>query len=100
MDQTGYVASYLIPDPPLDNRYAMIFDAVDGAKRSRLYAPFVKVTARGNDQVQQADVTMVDMTFTFYPGLIDDVPGVGKRYIDYATPAIMNYFPTATDNGF
>jgi hypothetical protein len=94
---SAYVAAYIIPDPPLDNRYAMIFDAVDGAKLSRLYAPFTKVTARGNDQVQQADVTMVDMTFTFYPGIIKAgtetaVSGVGKRYIDYATPRIMDYF--------
>lgn len=87
-----YVASYILPDPPKDNRYAMIFDAIDGNKRSRLYAPFTKVTARGNDQVQQADVTTVDMTFTFYPGLINGDTGVGKRYLDYATPRILEYF--------
>jgi hypothetical protein len=87
-----YVASYILPDPPLDNRYALIADAIDGTKRSRLYAPFTKVTARGNDQVQQADITMTEMTLTFYPGLINGVAGVGKRYIDYATPRIMEYF--------
>lgn len=82
-----YVASYVIPDPPADNRYSLIFDSVDGDKSMRLYAPFAKVTARGNDQVQQADVEALDLTFTFYPGTIDDgtdsVTGVAKRYIDY-----------------
>lgn len=84
---TGTVASYIIPDPPDDNRYSLIFDSVDGDKLMRLYAPFAKVTARGNDQVQQADVEMMDLTWTFYPGIIDDgvtqVAGVAKRYIDY-----------------
>lgn len=82
------VASYIIPDPPFDNRYSFIFDSVDGAKAMRLYAPFGKVTARGNDQIQQADVTSLDLTITLYPGTIDDgtdvVEGaVAKRFINY-----------------
>jgi hypothetical protein len=86
---TGNIASYIIPDPPDDNRYSVIFDSVDGDKAMRLYAPFAKVTARGNDQIQQADVSSLDVTFTFYPGILDDgtddpITGVvAKRYIDY-----------------
>ncbi len=86
-----HVASYVIPDPPDDNRYALIFDSVDGAKSMRLYAPFAKVTARGNDQVQQADVENIDLTWTFYPGDIDGEPGVAKRLIDYGMD-MADYF--------
>jgi hypothetical protein len=63
----------------------------------RLYAPFAKVTARGNDQVQQADIESIDITWTFYPGIIDDgtdqVAGVAKRYIDYGQD-VTAYFGT------
>lgn len=79
----GWQASYIIPDPPADNRYAVVFDSDDGIKQMRMYAPNAKVTARGNDQIQQADVTTLDLTWTFYPGTIGGVPGVAKRYIDY-----------------
>jgi hypothetical protein len=75
---------YVIPDPPTDNRYSLILDSIDGAKRQRLYAPFAKVTARGNDQAQQGDIVMTDMTFTFYPGIIGTVSNaVVQRTIDY-----------------
>jgi hypothetical protein len=90
------IASYIIPDPPEDNRYSLIFDSVDGAKAMRLYAPYAKVTARGNDQVQQADAEMLDLTWTFYPGTIDDgtdvVEGaVAKRFINYGKD-VSDYF--------
>lgn len=75
---------YTIPDPPADNRYSLIFDSIDGTKRQRLYAPFAKVTARGNDQAQQGDIVMTDMTFTFYPGIIGtQTNAVAQRTIDY-----------------
>lgn len=94
---SGTVASYVIPDPPDDNRYSLIFDSIDGDKSMRLYAPFAKVTARGNDQVQQADIESIDITWTFYPGIIDDgtdqVAGVAKRYIDYGQD-VTAYFGT------
>jgi len=77
---TPFIASYVIPDPPGDNRYAAIFDSDDGIKQMRLWAPNIKVTARGNNQVQQADLTTTDLTFTFYPGTGNVV---AKRYIDY-----------------
>jgi hypothetical protein len=76
--------AYILPDPPADNRYALIFDSIDGAKRQRLYAPHAKVTARGNDQAQQGDITMTDMTFTMYPGIIGtQTNAVAQRTIDY-----------------
>src|SRR5215469_7907226 len=40
------IASYIVPDPPADNRYAMVFDSIDGTKKQRLFAPNCKVTAR------------------------------------------------------
>jgi hypothetical protein len=93
-----YIASYVIPDPPEDNRYSAIYDSVDGEKAMRLYAPFAKVTARGNDQIQQADVTSLDITWTFYPGIIDDGTdqdaGVAKRFIQYGQD--MSAYFTAT----
>ena len=97
------VASYIIPDPPFDNRYSFIFDSIDGDKAMRLYAPFAKVTARGNDQIQQADVTMLDITVTLYPGTIDDgtdvVEGaVAKRFINYGMD-MSAYFGTGTTRG-
>lgn len=78
-----YIASYTIPDPPADNRYAVIFDSIDGAKAMRLYAPYVKVTARGNDQVQQADIEALNMTMTMYPGNVAGSIYVAKRFINY-----------------
>jgi hypothetical protein len=91
-----FVASYVIPDPPGDNRYSLIFDSIDGDKSMRLYAPFGKVTARGNDQVQQADVEAIQLTWTLYPGTIDDgtdpaVQGVAKRLISYGKD-MADYF--------
>jgi hypothetical protein len=78
-----FVASYTIPDPPADNRYAFVWDTVDGTKAMRLYAPFTKITARGNDQPQQADVESLDMTATMYPGNVAGSIYVAKRWINY-----------------
>jgi hypothetical protein len=92
------IASYVIPDPPTDNRYAMVFDAIDGTKKMRLFAPNVKCTARGDDVVQQADVEALQFTFMFYPGVINQtggpVTGVAKRYINFtgSNVTVANYF--------
>jgi hypothetical protein len=76
--------TYIVPDPPADNRYAFIFDSIDGLKQQRLYAPFAKITARGNDQAQQGDIVMTDMTITCYPGTIGSVQNaVLQRTINY-----------------
>ena len=78
-----YIASYTIPDPPADNRYAFIFDSVDGTKAMRLYSPYAKVTDRGPDQVQQADIEQLEMTVTMYPGNVAGSIYVAKRWIQY-----------------
>jgi hypothetical protein len=86
---------YVLPDPPTDNRYSFIFDSIDGTKRQRLYAPFAKVTTRGNDQAQQGDITMTDMTITFYPGTLGGTTPqtnvVAQRTIDYGKD-VSGYF--------
>jgi len=77
-------ATYLIPDPPADNRYSLICDSVDGVKQERLYFPNVKVTARGNRQAQQGDITTSDLTFTAYPGTIGaNTSAVAQRTVNY-----------------
>jgi hypothetical protein len=86
-----YTANYIIPDPPADNRYAFIWDSVDGDKAMRLYAPYCKVTARGNDQVQQADVETADLTVTMYPGNVAGASFVAHRWINYGQ-SMAGYF--------
>lgn len=85
-------ATYIIPDPPADNRYGVIFDSIDGTKQERLYAPFAKVTARGNRQAQQGDIINTDLTFSFYPGTIGGVSGaVAQRSVNYGK-TMTTYF--------
>ena len=85
-------AVYTIPDPPADNRYGLIFDSIDGTKQERLYAPFAKVTARGNRQAQQGDIITTDLTWTFYPGTIGSNTGaVAQRAINYGK-SMTSYF--------
>jgi hypothetical protein len=84
--------TYIVPDPPADNRYSFIFDSIDGLKQQRLYAPFAKITARGNDQVQQGDIVMTDLTITCYPGTIGANTGaVLQRTVNYGK-AMTTYF--------
>lgn len=82
------ISRYVLPEVPGDNRYAVLLDTVDGNKAMRLFSPNGKVTARGNDQVQQADTENLQMTFTFYPSTItlpgqSPVRGELARYIQY-----------------
>jgi hypothetical protein len=85
-------AVYVIPDPPADNRYSLIFDSIDGVKQERLYAPFAKVTARGNRQAQQGDIITTDLTFTFYPGTIGaNTSAVAQRTVNYGK-SMTSYF--------
>lgn len=77
-------ATYIIPDPPADNRYSLICDSIDGTKQERLYFPNVKVTARGNRQAQQGDITTTELTFTAYPGVIgSNTAAVAQRTVNY-----------------
>lgn len=85
-------ATYIIPDPPADNRYSMICDSIDGTKQERLYFPNVKVTARGNRQAQQGDIITTDLTFTAYPGVIGaNTAAVAQRSVNYGK-AMTTYF--------
>lgn len=85
-------ATYIIPDPPSDNRYSLICDSIDGTKQERLYFPNVKVTARGNRQAQQGDITTTDLTFTAYPGIIgSNTAAVAQRTVNYGK-AMATYF--------
>jgi hypothetical protein len=61
------VSVYIIPEVPQDNRYALILDSVDGENQIRMFCPMAKVTDRGNDQIQQGDAEMLQMTFTLFP---------------------------------
>lgn len=78
----GY-SKYVLPEVPADNRYCLILDSIDGTKMQRLFAPSAKVTARGNDQIQQSDAEMLQLTFTFYPTTVLGVRGELVRYVGY-----------------
>lgn len=89
------ISKYVLPEVPADNRYCVLLDTIDGSKAQRLFSPNGKVTSRGNDQIQQADAEMLQMTFTFYPTTIT-IPGGSPtrgelvRYVQYnpgETPA-------------
>ncbi|MCL2728805.1 MAG: phage tail protein [Actinomycetia bacterium] len=77
------VTGYVLPEVPLDNRYCFLMDSIDGVKQMRLFAPNGKITARANDQVQQADNENLQMTSTFYPDTIDGIRGTMKRIIGW-----------------
>jgi hypothetical protein len=74
----------------------MVFDSKDGTKAQRLYAPNVKVTARGDDIQQQADVESLQMTVSFYPGTGSVADGVivAKRFINWSgtNVTVASYF--------
>lgn len=80
---SGTTASYTFPEIPTDLRYAWVFDTFDGDKQIRSFAPNGKVTARGDDQAQQGDVTALQMTTTLYPDMIGSVRATLKKYIQY-----------------
>jgi hypothetical protein len=80
----GY-SEYVIPEIPQDNRYCLVLDSIDGENQIRMFAPMAKVTARGNDQIQQGDSENLQMTFTFFPALIGSVRGSLQRYINYGS---------------
>ena len=62
--------TYTLPEEPTDNRYTWVFYTVDGDRRIWNFCPNGKVTARGDDQSQQGDVTSLQMTITLYPDMI------------------------------
>jgi hypothetical protein len=87
------LATYVLPDVPSDNRYAFIFDALDGDKEIRQYAPNGKVTARTQDVQTQADAEMLQMTLTLYPALIGSVRSCMMKLINYgALPDLTPFY--------
>jgi hypothetical protein len=90
LQPTTGIASYDLPDKPNDLRYAFVFDTMDGDKRIRLYMPNGKVTERGDEQPQTADVMPVQLTFKFYKGTSG---AAVKRYIDYGDVDVSGFFP-------
>jgi hypothetical protein len=83
LPSSGTTAVYTLPEIPTDHRYAWVFDTFDGDKQIRSFAPNGKVTARGDDQAQQGDVTSLQMTVTLYPDLIGSVRAAMKKYVQY-----------------
>lgn len=81
-------SEYVIPEVPLDNRYALVLDSIDGNNQIRMFAPMAKVTTRGNDQIQQGDSENLQLTFTLFPASITlngvTTRGSLARYINYA----------------
>lgn len=93
---TQNYSAYVLPEVPADNRYCIILDTIDGTKAQRLYSPSAKVTARGNDQIQQADAESLQMTFTFYPTTITlggvSTRGELVRYVQYPSGEVPTAF--------
>jgi hypothetical protein len=90
---SGTIVSYVASDRPWKNHYAMVFDGFDGDKKMRVACPDTFVSARGNDQVQQLDVDMLNCTMTLLPQDIDGEIGAYRRIIDYSTePDTSAYF--------
>jgi hypothetical protein len=88
---SGTVASYTFPEVPTDNRYAFVFDTIDEDRRIRSFAPNGKVTARGDEQAQQGDVTALQMTITTYPDQIGSVRAALKKYVDYGAASLTAF---------
>jgi hypothetical protein len=89
------VATYVLPEIPLDNRYCWVFDSIDssaGGKALRSYLVNGKVTTRGNDQQQQGDAEEVALTITAYPDLIGSVRASIQRYIDYGQADLTPFY--------
>jgi hypothetical protein len=75
--------TYTLPETPTDNRYAYVFYTVDQDKRIWNFCPNAKVTGRGQDQAQQGDITMLQMTLTLYPDLIGSTRAALQKTTDY-----------------
>lgn len=86
------IATYNLPEIPSDNRYCFVFDTLDGTKETRLFAPNGKVTNRGDDQQQQADIEMLQMTLTLYPALVGATRTALQRIINYGAADLTPFF--------
>jgi hypothetical protein len=88
---SGTIASYTYPATPTDNRYCFVFDTFDGDAKLRFFAPNGKVTARGDFQPQQGDVTPLQMTVTLYPDQIGSARSALKKYVDYGSRVLTAF---------
>jgi hypothetical protein len=89
---TTTIASYDLPEIPSDNRYCFVFDTLDGDKEQRLFAPNGKVTANGDDQQQQADAVMLQMTISLYPATVGSNRTALRRIVNYGAADLTPFF--------
>jgi hypothetical protein len=89
-------ASYIMDSTPKQIRYAAVFDSFDPSTEARMrsFCPLVNCTGRGNDQQEQNDITMLQLTFTLYRALIGDQYGAVMRHLDYGDADITAFFDT------
>lgn len=88
----GSTAIYQVAEIPTDNRYCFVFDTFDADKQIRIFGPNGKITNRGNDQPQQADADMLQMTIQLYPALIGDTRAALQRYVNYGALDLSPFF--------
>jgi hypothetical protein len=86
------IASYLLPEVPPNRPYAFVFDTFDDDAMIRQYVPQGKVTSQGNDQQQQADATLIQVTITAYTDLIGSTRAAQKTYINYGDRDLTPFF--------
>jgi hypothetical protein len=87
------IVRYPMPEIPPNNSYAFVWDSFDeDGAQLRNYCPQGKVTSRGNDQAQMSDATTIQLTFTFYPQLVQDVRTAMVRYINYGSADTTPFF--------
>lgn len=91
LPDSGTVTTYTFPEIPSDNRYAFVFDSYDGDKRIWNFAPNGKITTRGDNQVQQGDITHSQMTITLYPDTIGSVRSALQKSVDFGSADISAY---------
>lgn len=86
------IAIYDLPEIPSNQHYCFVFDTIDGDKAVRLFAPDGMVIDTGNDQPQQADAEMLQMTIQFYPATVGGSRTALRRYVDYGALDLGAFF--------
>lgn len=85
------IAAYDLPDRPVSRKYAVLFcsSETDGKQIWR-YMSNGEITGRGSDNTQTDDYTMIELTFTGYPGA-NSVPAV-STLIDYGAADLSAFW--------
>lgn len=86
------IATYDLPEVPSDKRYCFVFDTLDGDKELRLFSPNAKVTANGDDQMQQSDIEMLQMTISLYPATVGSDRTALRRIVNYGAADLTPFF--------